>query len=506
MEVSVQREEKKRTSGYFNIGLIVCSTTIGLLNSFFYDSLPVMTALCAVEVLVLLGLFVSDKPLPYVGLYVVFTCFSMESASFVGSDVFYGFKNFRIAGVNLAVWMLFPALLMALKRKTVAIKRFSPQAKVFTNRLSFFICIGLFMAAVTYCLDDNGFASQNDSFGQLIGCIYSYVLPFVVVLCFFVIVFAEENSVERLRPYLYSVIVGLVIVFLACLVFGNFGNRGGLKSLQVSDVYFLLTSSLVLVVYSGIPKGPRTILAIAGAIILVLSLRYNASGKIVITAILIPLFIIFLSYKQGVNARSLFVTMIAVLAVVFVVLFLLPTLAAGSSLLSNKIEQAVGLFSFGNNWLESMPFSAQMRVTEFLNIADELINKPWFLPFGKGFGGTVTDSLGYFKDLTSFAFSDWELTLGAYYTMHESLNCFFLVGGVFGLYFYFSTFVSFMKNIDRSPWLVFGMMWFILFYNYHLSIVVYGVLSLAIGLLEASEKKPRDILVARGKNSKGPEK
>ncbi|WP_206214664.1 hypothetical protein [Adlercreutzia sp. ZJ242] len=473
------------------------------MNSFFYDSFSIMAALCAVEVIVLFWLFIADKPLAYVGLYVIFTCFSMESATFVGSDMFYGFKNFRLAGLNLAVWMLLPAFCMALRRKRIAAKNFNLQAKSFINGLSFFIYIGLFMTAITYCLDDNGFASQNGSLGQLVGCVYSYVLPFAICLCFFVIVFAEEGSVKKLRPYLYSIIVGLAIVFLACLAFDNYGNRGGLQSLQVSDVYFLLTGSLILIVYGNMSKSARAILAISGAVILVLSLRYNASGKIVIVSVLIPFVIIFLSCKQqGANVKSLFVTVLAVFIIVFAVLFLLPKLAADSFLLSSKIEQAVGLFSFGDNWLESMPSSAQMRVTEFLNIGYELINKPWFLPFGKGFIGTVTDGLGYFKDLTVFAFSDWELVLGAYYTMHESLNCFFLVGGVFGLCFYFSVLVSFLKSIDKSPWLVFGMIWFLLFYSYHLSITVYGVLSLAVGLLEASENEFAGILLARTRDSK----
>ena len=128
-----------------------------------------------------------------------------------------------------------------------------------------------------------------------------------------------------------------------------------------------------------------------------------------------------------------------------------------------------------------------MRIAEFLNIAEEYLRKPWYALFGKGFCGTIKDHLGLFEDLSEFSFSKWELELGAYYSLHESINCFFLVGGVFGLYTLLSLLWKTYRFIDKSPWLVFGFMWILLFYNYHLTIGIYGITSLIVGLEDVYE-------------------
>ena len=158
-------------------------------------------------------------------------------------------------------------------------------------------------------------------------------------------------------------------------------------------------------------------------------------------------------------------------------------------LLSEKNKQVSGLLDFSSdNWFENIPCSPKMRLTEFLNISSELIESKMLL-LGKGFAGTIKDNGMYFDNLSEFSFSKWELELGAYYSMHESVNCFFLVGGLFGLGVLLSILFGIVKIVHKSPWLIIGFFWLLLFYNYHMTIAIYGIVSLIVGICDSERNQ-----------------
>lgn len=472
----------KKTS-YIDIKVILLCVVVGLLNSFFYDRINTMAALCFVEVFVLLWCFLQRKYISYIAYYTVFLCFSMESETFVGVSAFFGFKNFRIAGLNLAVWMLLPLIVVSLYQYKYTFFNIGETHKGILNKIVSFTFVATLMSLFTYQMDDNGFARQPGSLSMLINSFYAYIIPCLDIVVVSFCVAKQREKIFLLKKYLYSIVVGTAIVFIVCLVLENYGNRGGSKSLQVSDVYFLLVCTIILLVYEDFDFKSKIILGIAGAIILVLALAYNASGKIVIISVLIPIIMVAIMLRRRSIVKTMIMILIGVLALAFLTSYLLPLLMNNSFLLATKYEQAVKMFSFGSeNWFENIPSSPKMRITEFMNIIEEYVSKPWFAFFGKGFCGTIKDRLGLFTDLDEFSFSIWELNFGAYYSMHESINCFFLVGGLFGLYTILSILGSIFKFMHLSPWLVFGFVWILLFYNYHLTIGIYGIVSLVVGL------------------------
>lgn len=478
----------KDTISYLDIKAILLCAIVGLANSFFYDSLSIMVALCAVEILVLLWCFLRREYISYIAYYTVFLCFSMESESFVGVSTFYGFKNFRFAGLNLAVWALLPLILVSVVQYKFVFSNIGKTHRKILNKILMFTFIGALMSIFTYLADDNGFSSHSGSLSTLINSFYTYLIPCLELLAVSFCIARQREKLWKLKKYLYSIVIGTAIVFLACLILENYGNRGGLRSLQVSDIYFLLVGTIILLVYNDFDLKSKAILGIAGGIILVLSLAYNASGKIVIISVSIPIIMVLILHKRGSALKTIIMILVGVVALIFLASYLMPLLMKNSFLLSTKYEQAMKLFSFrSGNWFDNMPSSPKMRITEFMNITEEYIRKPWYALFGKGFCGTIKDHLGMFTDLTEFSFSKWELELGAYYSLHESINCFFLVGGLFGLYTIFSLLRKTYRFIEYSPWLVFGFMWVLLFYNYHLTIGIFGITALIVGLEDVYE-------------------
>ncbi len=478
---------------YVDVKEIFIASIIGLLNSFFYGSVAIMGILCAVEVCVLIYFFYRRDYISYISYYMIFLCFSMESATFVGTSQFYGFKNFRLAGLNLAVWMFLPILFVALINYKTVLKRTSVVHRKILQKLGIFTFFGIFMGLITYLANDNGFSNKAGSFSAFWGASYNYILPFLEMIVVTWILVRDRSALYRVKRMLFSTIPSLAVVFLACLVTQNYGNRGGLPSLQVSGIYFLLVCALVLVIYDHFDFRTKIVLFCSGSVILMLSLIYNASGKIVIITVVIPFLMLLLMKRKGSAAKTMFMVIFAGIAVIIIMSWLFPILMSKSRLLSIKYEQAASLFSFGGgDWLENMPESPKMRITEFMNIGAEYLKKPWFALLGKGFAGTIKDNLDLFSNLNGFDFSKWELELGAYYAMHESINCFFLVGGISGLYFIISILFTLYKRLHKSPWLLLGFLWILLYYNYHLSVVIYGIVALIVGLVEMDEERYRD--------------
>lgn len=468
---------------YLSFKYIIICTVIGLLNSFYYDNFVVMFSLCFLEVVLLLWCLHKRERVTYICYYLIFLVFSMESEVFVGKSTFYGFKNFRIAGLNLAVWMLLPlAVEMVLNYKTI-LKKAGCLHQTLIKKLSLFTLTGALVGILTYLSNDNGFRLKSGSFSFFINTYYSYFLPYIEIMVFSWAICSHKELLPKLKKVLFSIIIALAIVFIACLVFENYGNRGGFNSLQVSDVYFLLVCSIILIVYPEFNYVSKIVLCVSSVIILSLSLLYNTSGKIVIIAGIIPILMFIITKRNSSSIKVFWFIFLAILLLFFIIFVVFPVFIEKSQLLKIKFLQAQQLLSIGRgNWFDSIPASPRMRISEFLNIGYELLIKPWFLPLGKGFCGTVKDGLGLFAGLSEFDFSEWELQLGAYNTMHESINCFFLVGGLMGLYVIFSILLKLYKNIHKSPWLIFGFVWILLFYNYHLTIAGYGIIALIVGL------------------------
>lgn len=480
---SVAVGEKVYINNYINIKYISMATVIGVLNSFYYDNFTVMFILCCIEVVWLFWCLRRKERITYICYYLIFLSFSMESEVFVGTSTFYGFKNFRIAGLNIAVWMLLPLIIVTIPNYKNCLSKIRGLHRSLLKKLTLFTLLGMIMGLLTYLGNDNGFGVSLGSFSQLVNSYYTYLIPYIEIIVFSCVICSHRELLPKLKQFLFSIIIALAIVFLVCLGLQNYGNRGGQSSLQVSDVYFLLVCSFVLLVYEEFDTKSKMVLGVSSVIILILSLLYNASGKIIIMTVLTPILMLIVMKRKGSATKTILFTGVAIILVIFVVQYLLPILMKNNVLLSTKYQQVRLLFSFGSdNWFDNIPSSPKMRIAEFLNIGYEFIAKPWFLPFGKGFGGTVKDRLGLFSDLSEFSFSEWELNLGAYFSMHESINCFFLVGGIFGLYVILSISLALYKKVHRSPWLLFGLAWILLFYNYHLTIAVYGIIALIVGL------------------------
>ena len=204
------------------VSFLFVSSVIGLINSFFFANFYSMIFLCIIEVFVLFYFLLCNKYIEYLSYYTIFLCFSMESATYVGTSNFYGFKNFRILGLNLAIWMIIPIFILAIKRYHLIKNKIGKDTRSILLGLAYFILLGFFMSIITYAINDNNFQRRGNP-NIIIEQIYSYFIVFVYMLSFITYVMIDYEKVIILKELIFHN-SGTAVVFVFCFYL-KFGNR-----------------------------------------------------------------------------------------------------------------------------------------------------------------------------------------------------------------------------------------------------------------------------------------
>lgn len=479
------------TKKEISLKYVIISAVIALLNSFYYSNFTIMCMLTIIEIGVLLKCFIYSEDCKYFCYYIIFLSLSMESPSYVGTDVFYGFKNFKLFGINVGVLSILPLFIKSIVNgRIVGLMKYNKNVKQFIKGICIMTFLAVFMELVCIMFNDNNIASSINSKAMFIDASYIFIFVLIEVIVIAYVIERNEKKTMEIKQSLHGIIISLAITLLASLIFKNYGNRGGLNSLQVSNIVMLLICVIILPLYKKYSKYEKMLLLITGSTITILSLLYNTNGKMIIIIALVPLMSIILLVRSGKTAKTVFMVACLPFLIYILVNVIIPVMSGNSFLFSVKMEQATSMLSFWKSgWLSSLPDSPKMRIAEFLNIAYEYLKQPWFLLTGKGYIGTIKDHLLMFGVIDKFSFSTWELTNELYYNMHETLNVLFLTNGLMGLLFYIQMIKIIFKNFHKSQWLMIGGFWFILFYGYSITISIFGVTALIIGLfdLDSSE-------------------
>ena len=204
--------------------------------------------------------------------------------------------------------------------------------------------------------------------------------------------------------------------------------------------------------------------------------------------ILVAAFIGILVMKAHIKSVKSMVV-IGVLSLIVVSFVADPLLdSLGDNYVGWKLKQTLHVLNVfsesGEDWLLSQDHSALYRIDEPLNIFIEYTQKPSYLIFGKGFGGTTlhhTNILMWETDRG--AFSNEQVLMGAYSQMHESFACLFLRHGILGLAFIVVTMKNIFKRLYLSPWGIIACVWFIFYWSYGLAILL-GAVALVLSYSE----------------------
>ena len=98
-----------------SVTICIFASCIAGLNVLFCRDALVANFIIFIELAILAYCFLRGNITIYFGCYLIFLCTSLEYGVFVGTEEFYSFKNFRILGVNLGLFLFFLSFLACFK-------------------------------------------------------------------------------------------------------------------------------------------------------------------------------------------------------------------------------------------------------------------------------------------------------------------------------------------------------------------------------------------------------
>ncbi len=477
------------TNGY----IVLLAILTASLNVLFFNNYTISMIVITFQLVILAYYFFKNDMTRYIGTYLIFLCLSFEFGGLVGIEHFYGFKNFRILGVNLGIITLLPVVLKGLKKiKPKKLKKEFPKLYNFAKIIIFMNITGLIFGLLLILINDNNIQNMTGMMSSFIGISYSMMaIPLFMIIAISYLVTYEKEKIKLLENYLFAILIAVVVSMIVSFAVGNFGTYGGVETLLVTNIIRYVPFMLIIPFYKHY-EVPRfiTVFALIGAIF---ALMYNASGKMIIIYMMAPIAIIIMIWRR----KKILPIMLVLLMLPLIVgsgFFIIDVFANHSILFTSKLNQALAISRFwDSNWLFNMPASPRIRIIEFINIAYEYLEKPWFLFFGKGYMGTIVDHTGMLGitldkfDLGAYSLNQW--MNGTFYKVHETFNLLFLYNGLFGLIFYLFMIKFIFKYFTKSPWVLIGGFWFLMVYGYSVTMSAFGVTALLLGYIAVDTRE-----------------
>jgi hypothetical protein len=468
--------------------IIFIAVVIGCLNVLFLTNFAASMAIIAVELCILLYFLLKKNITGYLGFYLIFLSLSFEFEQLLGFEQFYGFKNFRILGLNLGILALLPILLFVITKgiKVKKIKFNYPMIYRFSLIILFMNMTGIILGLFQIFINENNVQNIGNFMNAFTDVTYNMMaIPFLLICSVFYIFSWEEERLVELEKFLIAILVGVIISMVVSLLTGSFGRYGGVDTLLVTNLVIYTPFILLIPLYKDF-KYKKSILFL-GLVGMVLSIIYNASGKLIILYSVIPFLMYNITLKQKKILTIIFAT-ISIPIIVSLIVHFVNVVMENSILFTSKLNEAFSILWFWKpDWFLDMPLSPRTRIIEFISITIEYLHKPWFLLFGKGYMGTFTDHTGMLAaDFVQGAFSIEQWIIGAFYAPHETLNVLFLYHGILGVIFYFYILMVTIRNYTRSPWILIGGFWFLMFYGYSVTLSAFGITALLIGYSKIS--------------------
>ncbi|WKV08001.1 hypothetical protein Q2T46_10645 [Thermoanaerobacterium sp. CMT5567-10] len=168
-----------------DINIILLSSMIGSLNVLFYKNYQISMIIITAELTILAYYFMKKDITRYIGSYLIFLSLSFEFNELGGTEQFYGFKNFRIFGINLGILSLLPLLVIVLSKKIKIneIKNKYTNLHKFIAIIIFMDFMGVIFGLLQLITNDNNIQNMDGMLPSFVGTTYNMVaLPILLII------------------------------------------------------------------------------------------------------------------------------------------------------------------------------------------------------------------------------------------------------------------------------------------------------------------------------------
>lgn len=482
---------------YINIKLFFISTFLILINILFVESLEVLAIISILEFIFLLFILIFRGVKFFLLSLLVITSSSFDVVDFTNSssEFLYSITKLPVLGfMGFFILLLFAIILFFKKQIHFISKKINTSAIFNNNKINFnlklilnfslyVIFSGLIIGFICFLVNDNTIPINSflKFFQKDFADYFSICLLAILII---LQISTDFDFFILLKQYLFTIIISLI--FSAILSFSlGFNGRYALDThiLLMPLTYFFCITVLLFLFDENFNKH-KYLLIFSTLITIFLQFKISnaLSGKSWLALAFVVVLIVLNKVKY---INKIFASIIVLILFLGLVNLNFDNRSTENNLMDRKINEALSLFAFSqSNYYENISESPKGRVDEFLNIIEEYKQKPIFLLFGKGFGGSIKDHKQLFGSFLSAYFSDEEYLNNSFVFLHESVNVVFLKFGLIGLFFMFFIFYKIITTGFSNPWISIGFLWFFFFFGYTFSLGVFGISALILGLYE----------------------
>lgn len=408
--------------------------------------------------------------------FTIFTTVTCEMDIFIYGDdapfTRYTFFNFPL----VFDWMYNVTLIFLLfrcyKKYGISLIKNNRDIFKFFKWCVYLLVFGSLSVFVGVILNDNGMVSSGLFPRVAVSTILRYIF-----LCAFLYLCAVYSILryDEVSELTKNLLLVLAISGVISVAMGMFAYYGEADYLILAPMCFGFTPCMLMFYKKGNQKTPAYPLLAMLIIILAFVFPCIIGSK---WYLIIAATLFYLIYDLS-PIKSLWSMTLVLVALVLFVPFIMDAMEGmmgGDNFNNWKFYQAMGAINFlGHDsllsWFYSLDDSAQFRIDEILNISIEYMNKPFYILFGKGLGGT-TLHYTYFPNLNwegDASFTEEQIKYGIFYQMHESSGIIYLRHGLMGVAFMFVVIKDMLVRMRYTPWSVVGLLWFFFFWGFGVS-------------------------------------
>ena len=317
----------------------------------------------------------------------------------------------------------------------------------------------------------------------------SIILAAAYIIC-------DEKWYYRLSSQLSIILAAIAIICSVSSLLGFHGYYGE-ADIMLSTLAVAYTPMLITFANKNVYSRNKGLLLISGLLIIIISLLYptciGSKWYMIILAAIAGWIIIFTKVNSFWKIGG--VTIIGLLAISLLSEPIISLVSMGNEYAEWKLTQAVKTMNIlgqesAQDWYEDMDNSPLYRFDELHNTFIEYTEKPIYSVFGKGLGGTIKHHTFLLNwESGHGTFSESQIKMGAYYSMHETLAVLFLQHGLVGIYFFIVMLIYLARRLYKTPWAMVGLIWFLFYWSYGNALIIGGIAAV-LALKENIDDEP----------------
>lgn len=463
--------------------LLSCFFTI--VNSLFILNTRVSVAFAVLETLILLYFLIFKNVDKFILCFLLLISSVIESNIFAFGDstkVIYSFVNLPI----IHYYHLFFILLIAyIKFHFRGTQKGYINIKSFSSKMLILFVIECGTTSITLLLNDNGVLTLDGLLRFVIIDCYNTYWTCIVFAILWDCLARDHTFESHFKAMLIGILSGASLASIFLVVMGNINIVNNEVINLISPLSLFFAPGLLICYFSERKVG----LLLLGGITSIIQMRYSlglpgAWWLFLAAVVMVFIFRMFKGIKRRMHVHQVIMYISIIIIANTIIIYIASqgiTIKLRNSYISYKLSTVFNLFTFRQDfhrWYLGLGASIGVRLEELINILLEFAEKPWYLLFGKGYGGSVIKHWGINNwNIVGSTFPDMMIKNGVYMLFHTGTAELLINFGLFGLYLNFIVLKICIREIFRTDacgWIVIGAVWMIT--------VLYSYRSMTIGL------------------------